>query len=164
MSGTASDTAIELIAFELFDQEFCIDISAVREIRGWTPATPMPEAPEHICGLINLRGTIMPVVDLGRRLGLGASSPSPRHVIVVVQKDDKAAGLLVDAVQETFSIAPDSLHRKPDLGDRGPSLVDGIISMTDRLRSRIVVDLLIPGADGPPPQGPSRDEKRHHYL
>lgn len=163
MSGAASDTPIELIAFELFDQEFCIDISAVREIRGWTPATPVPEAPEHICGMINLRGTIMPVVDLGRRLGLGASRPSPRHVIVVVQKGGKAAGLLVDAVQETFSIAPDSLHRKPDLGDSGPSLVDGIISMTDRLRSRIVVDLLIPGADAPP-QVPSHDEKRYHYL
>ena len=59
------------------------DIMAVREIRGWTPATPLPHAPAYVRGVINLRGAVLPIVDLAERLGLGAAAPTPRHVIIV---------------------------------------------------------------------------------
>ena len=63
-------SARELIAFRIGEQEFCVDIMSVREIRGWTPATPLPHAPSYVRGVINLRGAVLPIVDLAARLGL----------------------------------------------------------------------------------------------
>jgi purine-binding chemotaxis protein CheW len=65
-----AEPALELISFCIGEQEFCIDVKTVREIRGWTPATPIPHAPSFLKGVINLRGAIMPVIDLRNRLGL----------------------------------------------------------------------------------------------
>ena len=59
----------EVISFRVGGQEFCIEISSVREIRGWTVATPLPHSPHHVRGVINLRGTVMPVIDVAARLG-----------------------------------------------------------------------------------------------
>lgn len=75
----------ELISFRIGAQEFCVDIMAVREIRGWTPATPLPHSPAYVRGVINLRGAVLPIVDLAERLGLPPSTPTQRHVIIVAQ-------------------------------------------------------------------------------
>ena len=107
----------ELISFLVGDQEFCVDINAVVEIRGWTPATPMPHSASYVRGVINLRGAIMPIIDLGARLGLGAAEPTARHVIIVANVNDRKVGLLVDAVCETLNIGDDAVHPAPDLGD-----------------------------------------------
>ena len=75
----------ELIAFRIGEQEFCVDIMAVREIRGWTPATPLPHAPSFVRGVINLRGAVLPIIDLGARGSACApTEPTARHVIIVV--------------------------------------------------------------------------------
>lgn len=137
--------AVELISFEIGGQEFCIDISVVREIRGWSLATPMPQAPEYVHGIINLRGSIMPVIDLRARLGLGVTEPSSRHVIVVVQDGSRAAGLLVDGVQETFTVDAGMPQDAPAMGGHeGERFVDAIIPMDGRMISRLVVNRLMP--------------------
>jgi purine-binding chemotaxis protein CheW len=144
----ADDThrQIELISFEIAGQEFCIDISAVREIRGWTQAMPMPHTPSYLLGVINLRGLVMPVVDLRARLGLGVTEATSRHVIVVVQFGTRTAGLLVDAVQETFVVDEASFQDPPELGDAlaGPRFVDAILPLEGRMLSRLVVGSLLP--------------------
>ncbi len=66
----------ELIAFRIGDQEFSVNIMSVREIRGWTPATPMPHAPSYVLGVINLRGAVLPIVDLSIRLGMKPAEPT----------------------------------------------------------------------------------------
>ena len=143
--GVAQDAMLELISFEIAGQTFCFDIRAVREIRGWTPATPVPQAPGYVIGLINLRGAIMPVVDLRARLGLGKTSPSSRHVIVVIDDGSRVAGLLVDGVEETFRVEPTSAQAPPDLGIADiDQFVDGVIPSQDRLISRLVVGRLLP--------------------
>src|SRR5258708_26769291 len=76
---------IELMAFRIGAQEFCIDIVSVREIRGWTPATALPHSPGFVRGVINLRGAVLPIVDLAARLGLESVHPTSRHVIIVAQ-------------------------------------------------------------------------------
>jgi purine-binding chemotaxis protein CheW len=120
----------------------------VREIRGWTAATPLPQSPDYIRGVINLRGSIMPVIDLRARLGLGLTEPSSRHVIVVVQESDRCAGLLVDGVQETFTIDASLPQSPPDLGDDPDRrFVDAIIPIDGRMMSRLVVDRLMPMAE-----------------
>ncbi|MGB8277578.1 MAG: chemotaxis protein CheW, partial [Methylovirgula sp.] len=66
----------ELMAFRIGAQEFCVDIMAVREIRGFTPATPLPQSPCFVRGVINLRGAVLPIIDLSARLGFGPSQPT----------------------------------------------------------------------------------------
>ncbi|MDI1363599.1 MAG: chemotaxis protein CheW [bacterium] len=128
-----AELALELISFCIGEQEFCIDVKTVREIRGWTPATPIPHAPSYLRGVINLRGAIMPVIDLRNRLGLGVTVPETRHVIVVVECQDRLAGILVDAVSETFTVSRDHLQPAPDLGVEEQRFIQAIISMESRL-------------------------------
>ena len=84
----------EFVAFCVGPQEFCIDIMNVREIRGWCPATPLPQAPCYVRGVINLRGAVIPIVEMSKRLGLSANNPTTRHVIIVVQHGHHTVGLL----------------------------------------------------------------------
>lgn len=141
----AQSGQLELISFEIGGQEYCIDISVVREIRGWTPATAMPQTPDYIRGVINLRGAVMPVLDLRNRLGLGRTEPCSRHVIVVVQHESRMVGLLVDAVQETFMVDAALLHAPPEMDTEGKTFVDAIIPLEGRMLSRLIVGALLPG-------------------
>ncbi|OYX34928.1 MAG: chemotaxis protein CheW [Caulobacterales bacterium 32-69-10] len=141
----AADLILELISFEIADQEFCIDIRNVREIRGWTHATPIPQTPDFVRGVINLRGAVIPVVDLRNRLGLGRTEATSRHVIVVLQHEDCVAGLLVDGVQETFQVASNLMQQPPRMdGQSANAFVDGILPIEGRMLSRLVVGALFP--------------------
>src|SRR6201991_5387990 len=88
----------ELISFRIGAQEFCVDIMAVREIRGWTAATALPQSPSFVRGVINLRGAVLPIVDLAARLGFEGGETTDRSVIIVAQIGAQVVGLLVDAV------------------------------------------------------------------
>ncbi len=137
------DGRVEVITLVVRDVEFCLDIKAVREIRGWTPATPIPHAPGYVKGVINLRGAVMPVLDLAARLDLGFTEPTSRHVIVVAQCGNQLAGLLVDSVQETFFVSAAELQAPPSVcGPDGP--VDAILPLDGRMISRLVVERLLP--------------------
>src|ERR1700744_4861309 len=115
-----ANTGRELISFQIGEQEFCVDITSVREIRGFTPATPVPHAPAYMRGVINLRGAVMPVIDLGARLGLETTEPTGRHVIIVARIGQQQVGLVVDAVCKTFAVAREAVQRV-DLGARNVS-------------------------------------------
>ncbi len=144
-AGPEKDAMLELISFEIGGQEYCIDVRSVREIRGWTPTTPMPQTPDYILGVINLRGAVMPVLDLRCRLGLGKTEPSSRHVIVVIQHGTRMAGVLVDGVQETFQLAASLLQAPPAMdSDANDQFVDAIIPLEGRMLSRLVVGSLLP--------------------
>lgn len=106
---------IELLAFRLGEQEYCLDIMSVREIRGWAKATPLPFSPPHVKGVINLRGTVLPVHDLAVRLGMSPAAESERNVIIVVDANGHTAGLLVDAVSDIVAVAPSALQNPPDI-------------------------------------------------
>lgn len=137
----------ELISFRIGDQEFCVDISAVVEIRGWTPATPLPQAAAFVRGVINLRGTIMPVLDLGARLGMAAAEPTDRHVIIVVDVAERKVGLVVDAVCETLTIRDDRVQPTPDLGDsESRRAIVGFIPMEDRMITLLDLEPILPSA------------------
>lgn len=139
------EPALELISFQIGGQEYCIDIRSVLEIRGWTPTTPIPQAPDYMLGVINLRGVITPVLDLRCRLGLGRTEPSSRHVIVVIQQDVRTAGVVVDEVQETFQVPVSLLQAPPAIAcGAGEQFVDAIFPLGERMLSRLVVAALLP--------------------
>jgi purine-binding chemotaxis protein CheW len=134
----------ELISFRIGEQEFCVDIMAVREIRGWTPATPVPHSQRFVRGVINLRGAVLPVVDLADRLGIGVAEESARHVIIVVQIKSRIVGLLVDAVCDILSTAEHKVQRTPDLaGDAMQNFVRGLIALDGRMISLLDLDLIL---------------------
>lgn len=144
---TPPDKPIEVITIEIAGHEFCIDIGSVREIRGWTAATPLPQAPDYVVGVINLRGAVMPVIDLRARLGFGRTDVSSRHVIVVIQNGEQVAGALVDAVQETIVLQPSQLQPPPRYEDQDRDvLVDALVPLEGRIIGRLRVASLF--ADG----------------
>lgn len=146
MTDTAPD-ARELIAFRIGEQEFCVDIRAVREIRGWTPATPLPHSPSYVRGVINLRGAVLPIVDLSARLGLGTSNPTPRHVIIVARVGLRTVGLLVEAVSDILTFSDDLIQPTPDVAcDTVRAFVRGLIAVDGRMISLIAMDGLLPEA------------------
>jgi purine-binding chemotaxis protein CheW len=131
----------ELIAFRVSEQEFCVDVTKVREIRGWTPATPVPHAPAAMLGVINLRGLVLPIIDLAARIGFRPSQPSSRHAIMVVEIGQQVIGVLVDAVSEIFSVAEDRIQATPDVAsDLAKKLVHGVIPSEGRMISVVSLD------------------------
>jgi len=105
----------ELISFRVGDQEYCVDIMAVREIRGWSPATTLPQSPGYMRGVINLRGAVLPIMDLACRLGMPVLEPTVRSAFIVVKAGDRTVGLLVDAVSDILSINDDMIQPTPDV-------------------------------------------------
>jgi purine-binding chemotaxis protein CheW len=137
----------ELISFRIGAQEFCVDIMSVREIRGWAPATPLPRAPGYVRGVINLRGAVLPIVDLSARLGLGASDPSARHVIIVTQIGARLVGLLVDAVSDILTVTDALVQPTPDVAsDMARTFVQGLLALDGRMISWIDLDRVLPAA------------------
>ena len=135
----------ELISVRIAEQAYAIDIMAVREIRGWSAATPLPHAPPHVLGMMNLRGAILPVIDLGARLGLGPANPSASSVVVVAQIGEAQMGLVVDAVSDILSVTPEMAQETPDLAcDDVRTFLDGIITLEGRMISEIALDRLLP--------------------
>ncbi|QJU58864.1 chemotaxis protein CheW [Sphingomonas sp. AP4-R1] len=133
----------QLITFEIGDRRLGIDIMAIREIRAWSPATPLPNVPAHVRGVVNLRGVVLPVIDLRRRLGWGTTEPSARHVIIVVRIADQLQGIIVDAVSDIVTLAPENIQPVPDVGDASASVfLDGIGTLDDRLIMLLSLDRL----------------------
>lgn len=131
----------ELIAFRLGEQEFCVDIMSVRDIRGWTPTTPLPHSSDYVKGVINLRGAVLPVVDLSARLGFAATEPSARHVIIITQVGSQTVGLLVDAVSDILTVNSGAIQATPNVAsDLARSFMKGVIAMEGRMISLIALD------------------------
>ena len=135
----------EFVAFCVGSQEFCIDIMGVREIRGWAPATPLPHAPPYVRGVINLRGAVLPIVDLAIRFGLGLTEPTPRSVIVVVQVHQQVIGLLVDAVSDILTVTEASMQPTPDIAsDLAKTFVKGVYAVEGRMISIVALECVLP--------------------
>src|SRR5215831_15540305 len=84
----------EFISFAIGDDQYGVDIMAVREIKEWSNVTHLPKQPKYVRGVLNLRGVVMPIVDLRCRFGQGLTKATPTHIIIIVQLDDRQVGLL----------------------------------------------------------------------
>jgi len=146
--STAGGPGRELISFRIGAQEFCVDIMSVREIRGWTPATALPRAPSFVRGVINLRGAVLPIIDLGARLGLPAADPTARHVIIVAQVENQVLGLLVDAVSDILTVTDEMIQPTPDVAsEMVRTFVRGLLAIDGRMVSFISLDRVLPERD-----------------
>ena len=138
----------ELISFLIGGQQFCVDIMAVREIRGWSQATPLPHAPAYVQGMINLRGTVLPIIDMSARLGIAAVGAASRRVIIVVWIGARLVGLLVDGVGDILTVTDDMLQATPDgASDTLRVFVNAVLTVEDRMVCLIALEHLLPELD-----------------
>ena len=138
----------ELIAFRVGDQEFCVNIMSVREIRGWTPATAMPHSPSYMKGVINLRGAVLPIIDLSARLGMKPAVPTQRHVIIVAQVHRKVVGLLVDAVSDILTVTEDNVQPTPEIASElQRQFARGILAIDKRMICLLELDAIFPDTE-----------------
>lgn len=140
---------LELISFRIEGQEFGLDIMTVREIRGWTAATSLPHSPSYVRGVINLRGAVLPILDLKARLGLGIAEPTERSVIIVAHLGNRLAGLLVDSVSEILAAERSVIQPTPNVGcDTVKRFVRGIIATEGRMISWLAIEDILPEQQG----------------
>lgn len=140
----------DVVAFKLAEQDFCIDIGLVREIRGWAPTTVLPHAPEYVKGVINLRGSVVTVVDLSARLGFGAAEPSQRHVVIIAMHAGRVVGLLADLVSDIVTVNDEHMQNVPDIAsDPAREFITGMITFDDgRILRKIDLEQLLPAPKG----------------
>lgn len=143
--GPAGDTGNQLLSVRVGDQEFAMTIMAIREIRGWINSTALPHAPAYIKGMINLRGTVLAIIDLAVRLGLPSREPTAASVVVVVEMGDKAVGLLVDAVSDIITVTDQMRQITPDTGDAvSRAYVESLIMLDERIIGILSLPAVIP--------------------
>ncbi len=135
----------KILSFRVAGQDYCIDIVHVREIRRWTEATTLPKAPEYIKGVINLRGNVIPVVDLSQRLGHGPTSTAERNVIINAVLNGGTVGLLVEEVSDILSVSAADMQPTPEIAsDSVREIVDTILQIGDRLIRGIALENILP--------------------
>ena len=142
----------EFITFEVGGQLFGLDIMAIREIRAWTPVTKLPSVPHYVAGVVNLRGTVLPVIDLAARLGWPETEASPRHAIIVTQIGAQARGLIVDSVSDIVTIAAEALQSPPATSSDGVvPFIEGLAAIGEQMvmvldLDKLNADALLPEA------------------
>lgn len=130
MNTTATDFTgpLEILVIKLHGQEFCVRTTSIREIRGWTPVTPLPHAPYDVLGITNLRGSVIPIIDLSVKLGMAQTEATERSAIVVAEVNDLIIGLLVDGVSDIVTVPANILQPMPNATGVSADYSDGIIA------------------------------------
>jgi len=123
----------EMLAFLLSGEEYVIAVGQVNEVLKMWSLTPVPNAPEHILGVSSLRGTMLTIIDLGKRLGLGAAAMNEKSRVVVVTVDDEKVGFIVDRVTGVVKLSPDLVRAVPETVEHGVEFLRGIARKDDRL-------------------------------
>lgn len=134
----------QYVTFTVGAEEYGVNILSVREIRGWTQESRLPNLPDFVRGVINLRGIIIPIFDLRARFGGGQTEVTPRHVVVVIQVGERTRGILVDAISDILTIGSAEIKPPPDV-DAG--LVDaeylsGLYTAEQRMVTLLSVERL----------------------
>ncbi|MEQ8802192.1 chemotaxis protein CheW [Haliea sp.] len=158
--GSNGDSAHQYLTFILAEEEYGIDILQVQEIRGWSKTRPIPNAPSWLKGIINLRGSIVPIIDLRERFNIEPLEYGPTTVVIVVRfhgeanSDQRDMGIVVDAVSEVYSVAPQGVKSAPNVcGAVEEQFIQGIAMIKDKMiilldMERLRQGALIPAADG----------------
>ncbi len=129
-----ADTQFEFITFSAGGQNYCLEITQIREIRRWTPVTALPHTPADVLGVMNLRGAVIPIFDLSARFGLGATPANERNVVIVAAVEGATMGLLVESVSEILSVDKSAIQETPDIKSEATrNSILGMISVDETM-------------------------------
>ena len=147
-AGSGDAASNQYLTFSLADEEYGVDILRVQEIKGWTPVTQIPNAPAFLKGVLNLRGTIVPIVDLRMRFNLQAVEYTPTTVVIVLSLvtagRERTFGIVVDAVSDVLNIASADVRPKPDFGTVvDADFISGLATVDEQMVMLLDIDRLL---------------------
>jgi purine-binding chemotaxis protein CheW len=148
LSSRFGQDGSQYLTFTLAGEEYGVEILKVQEIRGYAAVTPIPNTPSEIKGVMDLRGTVIPVVDLRTKLGMSDAAYTPFTVIVVVTVGTRVLGLVVDAVSDVLSIPGSDVQPTPDFGaDVNAKFIGGMAKAAEKLVVLLNLDEILRGQD-----------------
>lgn len=128
-SQPESGPITELISFAIGEEQYGVDIMAVREIKGWSDITHLPKQPDYVRGVLNLRGVMVPIIDLRSRLGGGLTDATPLHVVIIVRVQDRQVGLLADRVLDIVAFQASQVQPVPRVAHgSGADCLSGLVN------------------------------------
>lgn len=137
-------TTTQYLTFLLNEQEYGVELLRIQEIRGYTDITPLPNVPTFVKGMLNLRGTVLPVLDLRTRFGIPEVPYTKFTVIVVANVGARVVGLIVDAVSDVLAVTTDDIQPAPDFGAQAATnLVSGMIKNNEKLAVLLDLDRVL---------------------
>jgi purine-binding chemotaxis protein CheW len=147
-AGSAASLT-EFISFAIGDDQYGVDIMAVREIKDWSNVTHLPRQPEYVRGVLNLRGTMVPIIDLRCRFGQGATEATPMHVVIIVQIDDRQVGLLADRVLDIVSFDASQVQPVPRIAQGSRTdFLSGLVTVESAMIALINLPNLLSSSVG----------------
>lgn len=152
LDALTDENAEQYLTFILADEEYAIDILRVQEIKGWDKVTTLPRTPDYLQGVINLRGTIVPIVDLRKRFNLPDIEYGPTTVVIVLkvlgEEHDRVMGIIVDAVSDVHNLKRDSIRPAPEMkGNVDNRFVLGLTTIDNKMVVLMDIDSLLNSAD-----------------
>ena len=141
------ENSINLVTFKLGNNEYAIDIMQAKEIIKMEKITLIPNAPDYVEGVINLRGNIIPIVDLKKRFNLEENDGEKNTGIIIVKIDDVDMGIIIDAISKVVSIATSNIQPPPMLSGIGQKYIKGVAKLEDKLLVVLDLEKLIVGDD-----------------
>lgn len=148
LAADASGT--QYLTFLLDGEEYGIDILRVRELKAWDSVTPLPNTPDWVLGVINLRGLIVPIVDLRKRFHLAEIPYGPTTVVIVLRVEatdrTRIVGVVVDAVSDVYTVSPDERKAPPDVAGASSQFVSGLATVGNKMVVVLDVDALLGAA------------------
>jgi purine-binding chemotaxis protein CheW len=144
----AQAAANEFLTFTLGAEEYGVDILKVQEIRGYGTVTRIPDAPDFVKGVINLRGTIVPVVDMRLKFKLGKSEYNSFTVMIILNIANRVVGMVVDSVSDVVALTADQIRPAPELGSSlGAQFLTGIGALDNRMLILVDIERLMTSAE-----------------
>jgi purine-binding chemotaxis protein CheW len=149
MSNTEPATdAQQFLTFKLAGEEYGIGILSVQEIRGWSAVTALPHSPPWLLGVINLRGAVVPVIDLRLKFNYARADYNEFTVVIILNLKDRVIGIVVDGVSDVITLGSGQIKPAPSLGNHtDTSHIIGFGTMDERMRILMDVEKLMAGAD-----------------
>ena len=145
---------MQFISFAIGNDQYGVDIMSVREIKGWSDVTHLPRQPEYIRGVLNLRGVMVPIIDLRCRFGQGKTDASPMHVVIIVSVDNRLVGLLADRVLDIVSVEVAKIQSVPQIAKSARiTFLAGLVTIEDFMIALIDLSNLL--ASDAAPEGDS---------
>lgn len=138
----------QYLTFILGDEEYGVNVLKVQEIKGWESVTSIPNAPEYVLGVVNLRGIVVPIIDLRVRFGLDNADFDATTVVVIVKAvevdKERTVGMVVDAISDVYNVSSKDINDVPDLGSAvTTSFITGLTTVDEKMIILLNVDLLI---------------------
>lgn len=143
-SNSAAQTISQFLTFTIENEEYGVDIMTVREIKGWSPTTRLPNSPECMRGVMNLRGLIIPIFDLRARFNRGVTDATDKHVVIILAVKTRNVGVLVDTVSDILDASYDQIKQAPATSEIiDADYINGLISLEGRMVVLLNVENLL---------------------